>query len=70
MSGQRAWPEPVAVHAVRDDDGGTPKLLAQNGLHSLGDSSDCHRQLHDHVEQLILLLVVVQHLAQSQSEIP
>lgn len=56
---QGSWPEPVTVHAVGDDDGAAAKLLGQDGLHSFRDCSHSHWQMHDHVEQLILLLVVM-----------
>lgn len=62
MRRQWAGPESITVHAVGDDGGGAAKLLRQNALNSLRDCCQSHRQMHDHVEQLVLLLVIVLNL--------
>ena len=57
-----AWEKALAVHAVGEQHGVPPELAAQNVLDCRRDGCQGRGQVHDHVEELVLLLVVVLHL--------
>ena len=62
LQGDRAWEEALAVHAVGEQHRVPPEFTAQDVLHCRRDGCQGRGQVHDPVEELVLLLVVVLHL--------
>ena len=70
LQGNRAGEEALAVHAVGEQHRVPPELAAQDVLHCRRDGCQGRRQVHDHVEELVLLLVVVLHLQAGTVSMP
>ncbi len=62
LQGDGPREEALAVHAVWEQHRVPPELAAQDVLHCRRDGCQGRGQVHDHVEELVLLLVVVLHL--------
>ena len=70
LQGDRAWEEALAVHTVGEQHRVPPELAAQDVLHCRRDGCQGRGQVHDHVEELVLLLIVVLHLQADRDSQP